>query len=64
MWGLMLLSKIGREDVSKERVETWREGMSYSSDLDSGGSKCEALRLWVKQKRKPVCQEQSEQRGR
>ena len=44
MWGLMLLSKIGREDVSKERVETWREGMRYYSDLDSSGSKCEALR--------------------
>lgn len=44
MWGLMLLSKIGREVVCKERVETWREGMRYSSDLDSSGGKCEALR--------------------
>ena len=44
MWGLMLLSKIGREVVSKERVETWREGMRYYSDLDSSVSKCEALR--------------------
>ena len=40
----MLLSKIGREVVCKERVETWREGMRYSSDLDSSGGKCEALR--------------------
>ena len=33
-------------------------------NLDSNGSKCEALRSCVKKQRKPARQEQSEQRGR
>lgn len=59
----LTVGRRSRQGGSKERAETWSGGRSYARCSRRGPSRCDALTSCSKQQRKPVCQEQSEQRG-